>query len=135
VAVILDTSAYSHLRRGHTEALDRLARAAVVLVPTIVIGELRAGFELGAATGDNVALLDEFLQESFVDVIDVTPPIAARYGRIFAELRRAGTPIPINDVWIAACAVHAGAALLTYDRDFLRIEDLTVDLLEPPTPA
>jgi tRNA(fMet)-specific endonuclease VapC len=133
LAIVLDTSAYSQMRRGHGVVLDQLAEAAIVFVPVIVIGELRAGFELGDRTKDNIALLDAFLGEPFVETIEVTPAIAAGYGRAFAELRRAGTPIPINDIWIAACALRVGARLLTFDRDFLRVPGLDVELLEAPT--
>jgi tRNA(fMet)-specific endonuclease VapC len=131
VSIVLDTSAYSQLRRGHAGVLDRLSAADAVLVPAIVIGELHAGFALGDRVRDNIALLEDFLREPFVDTIDLNAPIAARYGRVFAELRRAGTPIPINDVWIAACALQVGGQLLTFDADFGRVRDLDVVLLVP----
>ena len=57
-------------------------------------------------------------------IIEVTPDVARRYGEVFAELRRAGTPIPVNDIWIAAAALDAKAHLLTFDSDFDRIERL-----------
>jgi tRNA(fMet)-specific endonuclease VapC len=129
MSLVLDTSAYSQLRRGDSAAIDRLADASIVLVPTVVIGELQAGFALGERMADNAALLEEFLAEAFVETIDVGVGIARRYGRLFAALRKAGTPIPINDVWIAACALHVAAPLLTYDRDFVHVPDLEVVLL------
>ncbi len=128
--LVLDTSAYSQLRRGHTGVLDQLSAAEFIYVPTVVLGELRAGFELGSRTRDNVALLDEFLDEPFVDVVDVDASIATHYARLFARLRRSGTPIPINDVWIAACALGIGLPLLTFDRDFSRIDELDARILE-----
>lgn len=133
--IVLDTSAYSQLRRGHAGALDHLAAADVVLVPAIVIGELHAGFALGDRVRDNIALLDDFLHEPFVEVLEVSPGIAMQYGRVFADLRRAGTPIPTNDVWIAACTLHAAARLLTFDRDFARVRDLDTILLDAPASA
>ena len=120
------------MRRGHAAVLDILAESAVIFVPVIVLGELQAGFELGDRARDNRNLLDEFLAESFVERVDVSAPIAIRYARTFAALRRAGTPIPINDIWIAACALHVGAPVLTFDRDFVRVPDLDVQLLEAP---
>ncbi|MBA3392647.1 MAG: type II toxin-antitoxin system VapC family toxin [Deltaproteobacteria bacterium] len=122
--VVLDTSAYSHFRANHAAIVDRIATADLVCVPTIVLGELEAAFRLGRRTADNRAKLEAFLQEDFVSVIAVTPDVARRYGELFTELRRAGTPIPVNDIWIAATTIDASAHLLTFDRDFDRISRL-----------
>jgi tRNA(fMet)-specific endonuclease VapC len=132
VRVLIDTSAYAHLRRGHPPVVEILARAEIVMVSTITLGELEAGFLLGSRLDENRIGLQDFLSESFVRVLQVTPDVARRYGRLFARLRNAGTPLPINDVWIAACADEAGANLITYDSDFTRVPDLEHTLLPPP---
>ena len=62
-----------------------------------------------------------------------SPEIARRYGEIFAQLRRAGTPIPINDVWIAATTLDCGGHLLTFDGDFRSVTGLEVTVLDPPS--
>ena len=126
--LVLDTSAYSQLRAGHAGVLDLVASAEVVLIPTTVLGELEAGFELGSRVRENRIVLAEFLEEPFVGTLPTTREVAGRYGRLFAELRRAGTPVPINDVWIAAATVDCGGHLLTFDGDFRRIlsRDCTV---------
>jgi tRNA(fMet)-specific endonuclease VapC len=54
----------------------------------------------------------------------VTLETADRFGRIAAALRRRGTPIPTNDVWIAAHAFESGAELLSFDRHFEQIDGL-----------
>ncbi len=123
--VVLDTSAYAHLRVNHEGVIHRIARADVVFLPTIVMGELEAGFLLGTRTVENRMVLKEFLQEPFVSILPVTQDVALRYSEIFVSLRKAGTPIPINDVWIAAITVDAGAHLLTFDRDFEHIHGLS----------
>ena len=128
--LILDTSAYSRLRRGHEAVLDALAAAEVILVPATVRGELEAGFELGSRAKENRTVLAEFLDEPFVVVLETTPAVARHYGQIFARLRRAGTPIPVNDIWIAAATIDSGAHLLTFDRDFRHVEGLDQTLLE-----
>jgi tRNA(fMet)-specific endonuclease VapC len=99
--LVLDTSAYSHLRHGHSAVLDHVASAGTVLLPLIVLGELEAGYELGTRHRENRLMLEEFLDEPFVALLPLTRSVARRYGRLFAQLRRGGTPIPINDVWIA----------------------------------
>ena len=127
--LVLDTSAYSRLRGGDEAAIGLLAAAEVVLVPIVVIGELEAGFRLGSRTADNRARLGEFLDEPFVATLPVTRDVASRYGDLFAELRRVGTPVPVNDIWIAATTLTAGAHLITFDRDFERFGSLDVTVL------
>jgi tRNA(fMet)-specific endonuclease VapC len=127
--VALDTSAYSQLRRGHSGILDVVAGAAAVGVPVVAVGEIKAGFRLGSRRRDNEVLLEEFLQEPFVSIIEMTARATDLYAEMFASLRRAGTPIPTNDIWIAALATSAGARLVTFDGDFSRIPDLEHTLL------
>jgi predicted nucleic acid-binding protein len=126
----LDTSAYSRLRAGDERVHDYLAAAEVVLVPATVLGELFGGFELGSRAKENRVALAEFLTEPFVRVIPTTGDVARQYGRVFASLRRAGTPIPVNDIWIAAAAIDQGACLLTFDVDFKRVAGLERIVLE-----
>lgn len=128
--LVLDTSAYSHFRRGHAGTLDALARAERVLIPVTVLGELEAAFELGSRARDNRRVLDDWLAEPFVDLIDTTDSVARHFGRVFSTLKREGTPLPVNDIWIAAATLDCGGALLTFDRDFERIPGLDVTKLE-----
>jgi tRNA(fMet)-specific endonuclease VapC len=118
VRLVLDTSAYSYFRAGHPRVLDFITEAEIVFLPTIVLGELEAGFQLGRRERENRILLAELLAEPFVSVLPVTPSVARHYGRLFADLRKAGTPIPINDVWIAAATLDCGGHLLTFDDHF-----------------
>jgi predicted nucleic acid-binding protein len=131
VRIVLDTSAYSHFRGNHPEVVDRIAASDIVYLPTIVLGELDAAFRLGRRSADNRARLEEFLHEDFVGVLPVSPEVARRYGELFVELRKAGTPIPVNDIWIAAATIDAGAELLTFDSDFDRIARLERTILTP----
>ncbi len=127
--LVLDTSAYSHMRAGHDAVLDMIAAAEIVLMPVTVLGELEAGFELGSRAHENRVVLAEFLDEPFVSLLPITPEVARRYGQIFADLRRAGTPITINDTWIAATVVDCGGHLLSFDQDFHRIQSLECTVL------
>lgn len=129
--LVLDTSAYSHFRAADERVLDLIAAAEIVFLPTVVLGELEAGFNLGRRERENRTLLAEFLAEPFVSILPVTPAVARRYGRLFADLRRAGTPIPINDIWIAATTHDCGGHLLTFDGDFDHISSLDCTVLTP----
>ena len=130
--LVLDTSAYSHLRKGHPEVLASLAAAVQVSIPVIVLGELEAAFERGSRAAENQRVLAELLAEPFVNVLDVTTTTVRHYARVFVSLRNAGTPIPLNDVWIAACTQECHGHLLTFDGDFLRVPALECTLLEGP---
>ena len=99
-------------------------RATVIFVPATTIGELEAAFLRGTRARENQLLLDAFLEEPVVREVPIDRKIARRYGALFAKLRSKGTPIPINDVWIAALALQHHATLFTRDSDFERIPQL-----------
>jgi tRNA(fMet)-specific endonuclease VapC len=128
--LVLDTSAYSRFRAGHSSVLDLLASADVVMLPVTVLGELEAGFAMGRRALENRATLTRFLGEPFVATLPTTAEVARRYGQIFAKLRQAGTPIPTNDMWIAAATIDAGAQLLTFDIHFRQVPGLDSTLLD-----
>jgi tRNA(fMet)-specific endonuclease VapC len=129
--LVLDTSAYPYFRTGHPDVLDALARAERVLIPVTVLGELEAAFEWGTRAREDRRALESYLEEPFVDVLSVTPAVARHYGRVFTSLRQAGTPLPVNDIWIAATTLDCGGTLLTFDRDFSRIPGLDHITLTP----
>lgn len=133
--IVLDTSAYSRLRAGDSRVIDMLAAAESVLVPTIVLGELFGGFEVGSRGRENRTILAEFLDEPFVSIQPISASVARHYGRVYAALRRAGTPIPVDDIWIAAATLDAGACLLTFDQDFGRVPGLDRLILEGIEPG
>jgi tRNA(fMet)-specific endonuclease VapC len=107
----LDTSAYSQFKRGH---------GAVVRL--IVLGELWMGFGLGDRARRNERELRAFLANPVVEILAVDAEVARLFGAIAGGLRRRGSPLPTNDIWIAATSANAGATLLTYDEHFRRIE-------------
>ncbi len=114
----LDTSAYSHLKRGHQGVLDVIDRAEWIGLPTITLGELRTGFLMGGRRQDNERELLDFLSHPVVEVVPVDAEVSHHFAEIVADLRRAGAPVPTNDVWIAASAARVGCLVLTFDRHF-----------------
>ncbi len=126
----LDTSAYSNLKRGHARVGELLDRAEWVGVPSIVLGELHAGFEQGAHKDRNEAELDEFLEQAVVEEIRIDHEVARNFGGIVGALRRRGTPLPTNDIWIAAACARVGATLLTFDSHFREIPRIAATILE-----
>ncbi len=120
----LDTSAYSHLRGGHPGVVDLIARASQVVVPTVVLGELEAAFRLGTRLDENLDALDALLLQPLVVVADVSRDVARQFGQLTFQLRRHGTLIPSNDVWIAATSLARNARVVTFDSDFARVPGL-----------
>jgi predicted nucleic acid-binding protein len=111
---------------GHAPLTQLLESAEEVLVPATVLGELYAGFEMGSRREVNRQELTEFLTLPGVEMTAVTADIAERYGILVGQLARQGTPIPTNDIWIAATALETGARLVTYDSHFGNIPGLIV---------
>lgn len=127
--ICLDTSAYSHFKRGEKEAVDLIAAARWVGVPVVVVGELRTGFLLGDRPQQNDGELKAFLASPVAAALDVDQEAADIYAEMMVALRRAGTPLPLNDVWIAAVAAREGVPVVTYDQHFSLIARVGVRLL------
>jgi tRNA(fMet)-specific endonuclease VapC len=122
----LDTNAYSRLMGGYAPLTQLLESAAEVLLPSTVLGELHAGFEMGSRREANRRQIAEFLALPGVETIPVTGDIAERYGLLVSHLTRQGTPIPTNDIWIAATALETSGRLVTYDPHFEHIPGLII---------
>jgi tRNA(fMet)-specific endonuclease VapC len=118
VRIAIDTNRYVDFAKGLPEAIERLRRADEIVVPFVVLGELRAGFAVGARTGENEANLVRFLDSRRVDVVFADENTTHHYARLFHQLRRQGTPIPTNDLWIAALVVQHELHLFARDAHF-----------------
>jgi tRNA(fMet)-specific endonuclease VapC len=118
----LDTSAYSRFKRGDPETVELIDEADWIGVPAVVIGELWAGFLRGRQRRGNEAELEAFLANPVVEELPIDTGVARLYAEILVALREAGTPIPTNDIWVAATAAKAGATVLTADRHFEAIK-------------
>jgi tRNA(fMet)-specific endonuclease VapC len=122
--IVLDAYAYIALFGGDRRVLAALSTAETVYVPAIVLGELRAGLDATTQGMRRRKDLATFLSKPTVEVVAVGDETAEFYGRIVAGLKRNGTPIPINDAWIAANAFETGSSLVTYDRHFAKVPGL-----------
>jgi len=114
----LDTNRYADLCRGNPTVVAHVARAEVVWLPYVVVGELRAGFNAGAKARTNERTLQRFLALPAVDVLLATEATTVHYASLHHQLREQGTPIPTNDLWIAALVVEHNLTLYTRDRHF-----------------
>lgn len=127
----LDSSAYSHMHRGDPQVVDIVDGAKEVGVPSIVLGEIRAGSRTGRFRDRNEELLADFLADPSVDVLTIDEDVSVHYADIITDLKLAGIPLPTNDVWIAAAAGRFGMTVLTYDNHFNSISRVGSVVLSP----
>ena len=128
--ILLDTSAYSNLMRGSKKIAELLDDADEVYLCAIVVGELLAGFKRGSRERENKATLKDFLSISNVCVLNIDDSTAERYAIILDYLKKYGTPIPTNDMWIAASAMQKGLVLLTADKFFSLLPQIVSETME-----
>jgi len=121
---MLDTSAYVGFKRNAVEAVEIIVKAELIIFSPVVMGELMFGFRNGTRFKENMDDLDRFLKHEVVDLLPIGKITSDRYSRISVKLRQQGTPIPTNDIWIAAQAMEQGAELITSDQHFDKISGL-----------
>lgn len=123
--VMLDTNAYSGWRRAAVWQ-ETLAFAEKIYLPAIVIGELDFGFRNGNRWRENWRMLEDFLDQPQVSEWTIGSREAGIYGGLVQDLKQRGTPMPSNDIWIAACNQAANSELLTADVHFKSLPHLRV---------
>jgi len=118
LAIALDSNRYVDFRRNDTTAVEILTTADRIVLPFVVLGELRAGFRGGARLAANERDLATFLQRSRVEVAFADEATTHLYADLLVGLHQAGTPIPTNDIWIAALTIQHDLVLFTRDKHF-----------------
>jgi tRNA(fMet)-specific endonuclease VapC len=121
----LDTNRYTDLCRGDQSAVETVELANEVWLPFIVLGELRAGFAVGSQGPRNESILRRFLLKPGVAVLYADEQTTHHYASIYRQLRKQGTPLPTNDMWIAALVLQHSLALFARDTHFDTLPQLT----------
>jgi tRNA(fMet)-specific endonuclease VapC len=116
--VLIDTNIYSLAMKGEPNIVDILRRIERIGISTISLGELFSGFKAGSKERQNREELEIFLDSPRVALHSVDVETADFYSFILNSLRQAGTPIPTNDIWIAATALQHGYKLFSQDKHF-----------------
>lgn len=120
----IDTNRYRDFCAGVACAVERFRLADRIVVPFPALAELRAGFACGTQSLKNERVLNVFLGRPRVSVLYPDEQTTFHYARLFAQLRSAGTPIPTNDLWIAALVQQHNLMLYTRDRHFACLPQL-----------
>jgi predicted nucleic acid-binding protein len=124
VRVALDTNRLTDLFQGDATLAERLGLCDEVWIPLVVLAEIKAGFLGGNKGHRNEILLRKLLSKATVGVLLPDRETAEHYARLFVQLKRAGTPVPDNDLWIAALALQHDLLLITRDKHFESIPQL-----------
>jgi len=120
----LDTNRLTDLFQGDAKLAEFLGGGDEVWIPFVVLAEMKAGFLGGVRQIQNAALLSNLLSRETVAILYADRETTEQYARLFVQLKRAGTPVPDNDLWIAALAIQHDLTLITRDRHFDKIPQL-----------
>ena len=122
--ILIDTNIYSLALRGDADVVSTLRQVNHIGISVISIGELLAGFQGGNKEQENRQQLGHFLDSPRVCLYVVDENSAEYYSSVLNQLKRQGTPIPTNDIWIGAIALQQGLPLYTCDKHFSHIAGL-----------
>ena len=122
--LLLDTNRLTDVLEGDDVLAHLIESAAEVWIPFVALAEIKAGFLGGNRRTKNEASLEFLMRISGVEALFADRETTEVYARLFYSMRRAGTPIPTNDLWIAAQCLEHGFGLVTLDRHFEAIDGL-----------
>jgi len=122
--VLIDTNIYSFAMKGDTGVVSTLRKIDLIGISTISIGELFSGFKGGSREEISREELNLFLDSPRVVVHPIDEETADFYASILNNLKRAGTPIPTNDIWIASVAFQHGYKFFSKDKHYKSIPGL-----------
>jgi tRNA(fMet)-specific endonuclease VapC len=122
----IDTNRYRDLCDGKRDVVERLETAEAIFVPFVVLAELRAGFAVGTKGRSNERVLHGFLAQPGIEVLHTSDATIRNYAALYRQLRAQGTPIPTNDLWIAAVVLEHDLALYSRDAHFDALPQLNV---------
>lgn len=122
--ILIDTNIYSSAMRGDHEVIRILKKMEKIGISAISVGELLSGFKGGTRESKNREELDFFLDSPRTVLYPVDIVTSDYYSEVINNLRKAGTPVPTNDIWIAAVAFQHGLKLFTKDAHFSFVKGL-----------
>ena len=126
-AAVVDTNVLIAFLEKGSPVAEALGRFDKLLAPAAVDAEFRAGLDMVTLAGRRRAeILDGFLNESSVAFVPADRNVSVKYAMLHRVLKRQGTPIPVNDVWIASSALVLNVPLCTFDRHFRNVPLLDV---------
>ena len=104
--ILIDSNRFIDFWAGEPSVIDAFEQAALLVVPFIVLAEIRVGTQSIKRGDVQACILGELLQQLGVRVAHSSDATTHHYATLYARLKKAGTPIPTNDLWIAALAIE-----------------------------
>lgn len=121
---LIDTNLYVAFKRNNKTALEIIRSLDFIGIDITVLAELYSGFKMGSKEKLNISELEIFLNNDRTNIINHDINTSKFYAQIIKTLKEKGSPIPTNDVWIAASAMQHGLPLYTFDKHFNAIDGL-----------
>lgn len=122
--VAIDTNRLTDFFRFDQDLSIFLGSCDEIYIPLPVLAEIRAGFQFGSLAASNERVLSQFLATPTVHPLLPNLQTVETYARLYTQLRKAGTPIPTNDLWIASLSLQHDLVLITRDKHFKNIPQL-----------
>ena len=123
--ILLDTNIVIALMANDPRVVQEIRARIAVFLAAIVMGELFYGAFRSGRVAANLSTLETLMTSS--SILNVDEETARVYGRVKHQLREKGRPIPDNDIWIAALALHHNLTLVKRDSHFDEVEGLRVE--------
>jgi predicted nucleic acid-binding protein len=124
--ILFDSNRYKDFCSGEKTIVKHIKSADKIYFPFIVIAELRSGFACGTKAKQNEAVLTQIINKNCVDVLYADEETTHYYAYLFKQLREQGTPIPTNDIWIAAIAIQYDLLLASRDKHFKHLPQIPI---------
>ena len=122
--LLIDSNRFIDFCAGEQAVVDVFEQAALLVVPFIVLAEIRVGSHSVKRGDAQVRILGELLPQPGVRVAHSSETTTHHYAALYARLKKAGTPIPTNDLWIAALAIEHSLVLYSRDAHFDKIPSI-----------
>jgi tRNA(fMet)-specific endonuclease VapC len=119
--IAMDANRYADFCRGVPRAVEVVQAAQQIAIPFVVLAEIECGIVCGSRSTENRRIINKFLASPRCSILYPDDHTIRFYGELYGDLRKAGTPIPTNDLWIAALVWQHDLALFTRDRHFERV--------------
>ena len=124
--LIIDTNRYRDYCSGVDEVVRVLRSAERICMAFVTLAELRSGFMYGTRAMQNEKFLVQFLCSPRVNILLPDEETTHHYARIFCQLKKQGTPVPTNDIWLAALTVQHHMAIFSRDRHFEALPQIAI---------
>lgn len=126
--VLLDTNILIDIFGGNRNMAEKVNIYQKIYTSSIVLGELYTGINRVSNKSKQIKKLNEFLE--WCTILEINQETAKYFGQLVAQLYKKGTPIPTNDVWIAASAMKYDLILMSGDKHFKQIESLNLEYIK-----